>query len=184
MAKETRPRKIVMLAFEDAQILDITAPLQILGSANRGRRHPVYDIVLAAPQPGPFRTTEGLSLVAQAGYARGGAALLKDIDTLLVSGGEGVARARHDKTLLKLLKTGAAKARRVVSVCSGAFLLAEAGLLANRKATTHWSRVAQFAAEFPDVNLEPDAIFVRDGKIWTSAGVTAGMDLALALVRE
>ncbi len=179
-----KPRKIVMLAFEDAQILDITGPLQILGSANRGYEWPVYDIVLAAREPGPFRTTEGLSLVAGAGYARGGPALLKNIDTLMVSGGEGVDRARHDSSLLRLITSGAAQARRVVSVCSGAFLLAEAGLLEGRRATTHWSRVEQFGREFPGVALEPDAIFVRDGKIWTSAGVTAGMDLALALIRE
>ena len=184
MTKDPPTRKIVMLAFEDAQILDITGPLQILGSANRSRRRPVYEIVLAARETGPFRTTEGLSLVAGAGYAKGGAALLKNVDTLMISGGEGIERARHDKTLIGLIAKGAATARRVVSVCSGAFLLAEAGLLKDRRATTHWSRVAQFGAEFPGVTLEPDAIFVRDGKFWTSAGVTAGMDLALALVRE
>jgi len=174
-----RPRKIVMLGFEDAQILDITGPLQILGSANRGGA--AYDITLAAKTPGPFRTSEGLSLVAD---ARFGAALLKDVDTLMVSGGEGVDRLRQDKALIRLIADCARRARRVVSVCSGAFLLAEAGLLKGRRATTHWSRVPQFAREFPDVTLEPDAIFVRDGRIWTSAGVTAGMDLALALVRE
>lgn len=184
MAKDIPTRKIVMLAFEDAQILDIVGPLQILGSANRGRRRPIYDITLAARTPGPFRTTEGLSLVAAAGYARGGAALLRNVDTLMVCGGEGVDRARHDKALTSLLRKGAVTARRVVSVCSGAFALGEAGLLKGRRATTHWSRVEQFRAEFPDVTLEPDAIFVRDGKVWTSAGVTAGMDLALALVRE
>ena len=169
-----------MLAFEDAQILDITGPLQILGAANRGPRR-AYDIVLAAKTPGPFRTSEGLSLVAQARFDR---AALKDVDTLMIAGGEGVDRVRHDKALMKLLAEGATRARRVVSVCSGAFLLAQAGLLSGRRATTHWSRVAQLAREFPDVTLEPDAIFVRDGHIWTSAGVTAGMDLALALVRE
>ncbi len=178
----SKPRRIVMLAFEDAQILDITGPLQILGSANRGRRAPFYEIVLAAPEAGPFRTTEGLSLVAAAAYADAG--LLKDVDTLIVSGGEGIERARQDKTLLKLIRKGAARARRVVSVCSGTFLLAQAGLLKARRATTHWSRVEQFTREFPDVTLEPDAIYVNDGKLWTSAGVTAGMDLALALVRE
>ena len=174
-----RPRKIVMLGFEDAQILDITGPLQILGSANRGGA--VYDITLAAKTPGPFRTSEGLGLVADARFS---AALLKDVDTLMISGGEGVDRLRQDKALIRLIADCARRARRVVSVCSGAFLLAEAGLLKGRRATTHWSRVPQFAREFPDVTLEPDAIFVRDGRIWTSAGVTAGMDLALALVRE
>jgi transcriptional regulator GlxA family with amidase domain len=176
-----KPRKIVMLGFEDAQVLDITGPLQILGSANRGRRTPVYEIVLAAATAGPFRTTEGLSLVAQTAFT---ASLLKDVDTLLLAGGEGIDVARKDKALIDLIAKGAARARRVVSVCSGAFLLAETGLLDGRRATTHWSRVPQFAREFPNVTLEPDAIFVRDGRYWTSAGVTAGMDLALALVRE
>jgi transcriptional regulator GlxA family with amidase domain len=175
-----RPRKIVMLAFEDAQILDIVGPLQILAAANRAR--PVYDIVLATPRAGAFRTSEGLNLVAGAAWRDRG--LLKDIDTLLVAGGEGIDRARHDKALLRLLRAGARTARRVVSVCSGAFALAQAGLLDGRRATTHWSRAEQLRREFPAVTLEPDAIFVRDGKFWTSAGVTAGMDLALALVRE
>ncbi len=177
-----KARKLVMLAFEDAQILDITGPLQILGAANRGR--PAYDIVLAARKAGPFRTSEGLSLVAHAGYERGGAGLLRNIDTLMVSGGIGIERARRDKKLIGLIAAAAQSARRVVSVCTGAFLLAEAGLLKRRRATTHWSYVDRFRAAFPDTTLEPDAIFVRDGKFWTSAGVTAGMDLALALVRE
>ena len=176
-----KPRKIVMLAFEDAQILDIVGPLQILGAANRRKGAPAYEIVLAAKTKGPFRTSEGLSLVAD---ARFGTAVLKNVDTLMLAGGEGVDRVRRDKALIRLIRDGAATARRVVSVCSGAFLLAEAGLLSGRRATTHWSRVDQLAREFPDVTLEPDAIFVRDGKVWTSAGVTAGMDLALALVRE
>jgi len=173
-----------MLAFEDAQILDITGPLQLLGAANRGRKTPAYDVVLAAREAGPFRTSEGLSLVAQAGYRRDGRTLLRDVDTLMVSGGEGVDRAIRDKELLALLREGAARARRTVSVCSGALLLAAAGLLKGRRAATHWSRVEQLAREHPDTMLEPDAIFVRDGKVWTSAGVTAGMDLALALIRE
>src|SRR5580693_5985091 len=146
---EARPRRIVMLAFENAQILDITGPLQILGAANRGRSHPVYDIMLAARAKGPFRTTEGLSLVAGAGYARGHAALLRNIDTLMVAGGEGIDVARHDSALIRLIQSGARQARRTVSVCSGAFALAEAGLLNGRRATTHWSRVTQFQREFP-----------------------------------
>lgn len=175
-------KRIVMLAFEDAQILDITGPLQILGSPNRGRSTPRYEIVLAAPKAGPFRTTEGLSLVATASWSDPG--LLRGIDTLMVAGGEGIDRVRKDKTLLSLVRRAARQARRVVSVCTGAFALAEAGVLDGKRATTHWSRIEQFRREFPDVALEPDAIFVRDGKFWTSAGVTAGMDLALALLRE
>ena len=179
-----KPRKILMLAFEDAQILDITGPLQILGSANHGRAQPVYEIVLAARHKGPFRTNTGLSLVAGSAYGRRHASLIRDVDTLMVSGGDGVDRARHDTSLIETIKAGARIARRVASVCSGTFLLAQAGLLEGRRATTHWSRVERLHQEFPAIALEPDAIFVKDGNIWTSAGVTAGMDLALALVRE
>lgn len=167
-----------MLAFEDAQILDIVGPLQILGAANRGGRA-VYDIVLAAERAGPFRTSEGLSLVAGAGYADVG-----QVDTLMIAGGLGVDRARRDARLVRRIRESAKGTRRVVSVCTGAFLLGEAGLLDGRRATTHWSRTDELARDFPRVTLEPDAIFVRDGKLSTSAGVTAGMDLALALVRE
>jgi transcriptional regulator GlxA family with amidase domain len=174
-------RKVVMLAFEDAQILDITGPLQVLGAANRSRRGPVYDIVLAARKAGPLRTSEGLSLVADAAF---GKSLIRNVDTLMVAGGTGVDAMRADKMLIGLLREGAKTARRVVSICTGAFLLAEAGLLKGRRATTHWRMADKFRSAFPDVALEPDAIYVRDGKIWTSAGVTAGMDLALALVRE
>ncbi len=184
MSRLAKPKRIVMLAFEDAQILDIAGPLQVLGSANRGRQTPFYEVVLAARRPGPLRTSEGLSLVAGKGYARNGGALLRNVDTLMVCGGLGVDRAIQDPALIAVLRSGARKARRVVSVCSGALALAEAGLLAGKRATTHWSRVEDFAAAYPGTTLEPDAIFVRDGKMWTSAGVTAGMDLALALVRE
>ena len=177
-------KRIVMLAFQGAQILDIAGPLQVLGSANRGRKTPFYDVILAARRPGPFRTSEGLSLVAAKGYARDGEVLLRGIDTLMVCGGLGVDQALHDRNLIALLRKGVRRARRTVSVCTGALLLAKAGLLEGKRATTHWSRVQDLSTFSPRAILEPDAIFVRDGKIWTSAGVTAGMDLALALVRE
>lgn len=181
MAKTSKSKRVVLLAFEDAQILDITGPLQVLGSANRAHGSAFYEIVLAAPRPGPFRTSLGVNLIADAGYSD---SLLRGIDTLIVAGGEGVDRAAFDKTLISLLRKGARKARRTVSVCSGALLLAKAGLLDGKRATTHWSRVKQFARAYPETTLEPDAIYVRDGNVWTSAGVTSGMDLALALVRE
>lgn len=181
MAKASKLKRVVLLAFEDAQILDITGPLQVLGSANRAYGSSFYEIVLAASRPGPFRTSLGVNLIAEAGYSD---SLLRGIDTLIVAGGEGVDRAVRDKTLMSLLRKGARRARRTVSVCSGALLLAEAGLLKGKRATTHWSRVKQFSRAYPDTTLEPDAIYVRDENIWTSAGVTSGMDLALALVRE
>jgi transcriptional regulator GlxA family with amidase domain len=106
------------------------------------------------------------------------------LDTLMVAGGTGVHAATRDLGTVRGVALLAARSRRVTSVCTGAFLLAQAGLLTGRRATTHWGRCRAFAHRFPDVLIEPDRIFVRDGDVWTSAGVTAGMDLALALVED
>jgi transcriptional regulator GlxA family with amidase domain len=176
-----RPRKIVMLAFEGAQVLDITGPLQMFAAANVGLRREAYRIVIAARKGGPFATSSGMKLVANAAYTTAG--LMRGIHTLLVSGGEGTDAVLQDATLLKAIRSGAKAARRVASVCSGALLLAEAGVLAGKRATTHWARVGQLAG-YDGVAVESDAIYVRDGDIWTSAGVTAGMDLALAMIRD
>jgi transcriptional regulator GlxA family with amidase domain len=174
-------RRIVMLAFEGAQVLDITGPLQLFAGANTALKRPAYEIVLAARKPGPFTTSSGLKLVADAGYATRG--LFRSLDTLMVSGGEGCDTALKDRRLIAAVRSAAGRARRISSVCSGSLILAAAGLLANRRATTHWSRVGQLRG-FDGVIVEGDAIYVRDGRIWTSAGVTAGMDLALAMIRE
>jgi transcriptional regulator GlxA family with amidase domain len=106
------------------------------------------------------------------------------VDTLVVAGGGGVDRARHDPALTGWIAAAGAGARRVTSVCSGVFLLAAAGLLTGRRVTTHWRRAEQLAREHPEVLADCDPIFIRDGRVWTSAGVTAGMDLALALVED
>jgi transcriptional regulator GlxA family with amidase domain len=106
------------------------------------------------------------------------------VDTLIVAGGPGFMRALADRALLDWVATTAHKARRVASVCTGAFLLAEAGLLDGRRATTHWAAASELARRYPNVQVDADPIFRRDGAVWTSAGVTAGMDLALALVEE
>jgi transcriptional regulator GlxA family with amidase domain len=106
------------------------------------------------------------------------------VDTLIVAGGFGVNAAREDEALLNWLRERAGQARRVASVCSGALLLAAAGMLAGRRATTHWTRCAELARRHPDVIVESDPIFIRDGDVWTSAGITAGIDLALALVED
>jgi transcriptional regulator GlxA family with amidase domain len=119
----------------------------------------------------------GLGLATQA-LPRSGV----PVDTLILAGGYGVYAACENAALIRWIKARAAKARRVASVCSGAFLLATTGLLDGRRAVTHWGRCAEFARRFPAVHLEPDPIFIRDGDIWTSAGITAGIDLALALV--
>jgi transcriptional regulator GlxA family with amidase domain len=182
MKADRTGKAVVMLAFRDAQILDITGPLQILAAANdeRHKESPAYRLTLLAERKGAFATSSGLKLVADDKYA----ALPRTIDTLIVAGGEGVRTALRDEALLDTIKSGARRARRVCSVCTGAFLLAAAGLLKGKRATTHWRATKTLAGSFPDVTVEPDAIFVRDGRIWSSAGVTAGMDLALALLQE
>ncbi len=181
-----RPRRIVMFAFEGAQLLDVTGPLQILAAVNdeNPKDRPAYDIAIAAREKGEFKSSSGIKLVAGISYARPPRNFFEDIDTMLVSGGGGTVDAVRDKALIAAIRKAAPKSRRVASVCTGAFLLAAAGLLKNRRVTTHWASAHLLAKLHPDVSVDPDAIFVRDGKIWTSAGVTAGMDLALALVRE
>jgi transcriptional regulator GlxA family with amidase domain len=182
MAKDEPPKQIVMLAFADAQILDVTGPMQILAAVNdaRPREAPGYALTLLAATRGAFATSSGVRLVADGDYSQ----LPAQIDTLMVAGGAGVRTAMRNPHLRATIAAGAARARRVASVCTGAFLLANAGLLNGKRATTHWQSVELLARIYPDITVEPDAIFVRDGDIWTSAGVTAGMDLALALVRE
>ena len=178
--------RIAMLAFPDVQVLDVTGPLEVFSRASRlvcdeGRRGgQVYQVEIIGSKRGPFRTSSGLRLHADRGIGevRGG------IDPLLVAGGLGVGPCRSDPKLVGWIRRQAALVRRMASICTGAFLLAEAGLLRGRRATTHWNHCADFARDFPDVAVEPDTIFVRDGSLYTSAGVTAGMDLALALVEE
>ncbi|AVA25949.1 helix-turn-helix domain-containing protein [Rhizobium sp. NXC24] len=173
-------RHIEILAFEDAQLLDVTGPLQVFTSANEealaaGQPRP-YDAIAVAMN-GQTGTTSGLTLAT--------ALLPQDdepIDTLMVAGGVGVNKACEETALIDWIRRRSASARRIASVCSGAFLLAEAGLLDGRRAVTHWNRCREFSKRFPNVRLEPDPIFIQDGNIWTSAGVTAGIDLALALV--
>jgi transcriptional regulator GlxA family with amidase domain len=179
MSKAAKPHSVVMLAFEGAQALDVVGPMQVLAGVNDERPAPAYALTLLAEKPGPFATSGGLRLDADGGYA----ALPEKIGTLMVAGGT-VARALRDPAMMKAVREGARRAHRVVSICTGAFFLAAAGLLKGKRATTHWRSVDLLAKAFPDVTVEPDALFVRDGKVWTSAGVTAGMDLALALVRE
>ena len=175
-----------MLAFPDAQVLDVTGPLEVFAGTARalvaaGRHaHPAYQVELLAAQPGPLTTSGGLVLHATRGFA----SVAGGIDTLLVAGGIGSRTALKNEALLAWLRRMAPRVRRLASVCTGALVLAEAGLLDGRRATTHWGSCAQLAERYPRVRVEPDAIFVRDGHIWTSAGVTAGMDLALALVEE
>lgn len=174
---------MLMVCFPGAQILDVTAPLEVFSMATQAlalRGVPGYRLEVAAARRGPVVMSSGLRVMADLalGEVRG------PIDTLFVAGGEGVPAALRDRRLVSFVARCASRARRVAGVCSGAFLLAEAGLLAGRRATTHWASCERLARRYPDVQVEPDRIYVRDGEVYTSAGVTAGMDLALALLED
>ena len=178
-------RRVVVLAYAGCQSLDVTGPFEVFAGANRwaaAHRLPrPYAPELVAHGEGTVATESGLRLQADRGLgALRGAA----VDTLIVPGGAGADAASTDPALVDAVRRRAPKARRVAGVCTGAFVLAAAGLLDGRRATTHWSACAALAARFPAVRVEPDPIWVRDGAVWTSAGVTAGIDLALALVED
>jgi transcriptional regulator GlxA family with amidase domain len=173
-------RRIAILAFEGVQTLDVTGPWEVFSMANRIAGGDAYDIEIVAPRPDPIRTGSGLGIVPD----RTTAAVRGALDTLLVAGGEGVLAAIEDEPLVRWVKRTAGRSRRVASVCTGAFMLARAGLLDGRRAATHWASAAELARLHPSVEVDPEAIYVKDGDVWTSAGVTAGMDLALGLVEE
>jgi transcriptional regulator GlxA family with amidase domain len=173
-------RDVVLVVFPELQGLDLMGPAEVFAAANQEVGGPAYRIRVAASWTGPAATSSGVAIVAdeEVQSVRG------PIDTLVVVGGDGTRHAVADDHLVHHVARLARRARRVASVCSGAFVLAQAGLLDGRRATTHWSVCDLLATSFPAVDVEPDPIYVRDGNVWTSAGVTAGMDLALALVEE
>ena len=179
--RSTGPKSVVMLAFSKAQVLDIVGPMQILAAVNDEvpADEPAYTLTLLAEKKGPFTTNGGVKLVADGDYGQ----LPKRIDTRMVAGGTESVGLRNP-ALLRAIRLGAKRARRIVAICTGTLLVAAAGVLKNKRATTHWRSIEELARMFPDVEVENDALFVRHGNVWTSAGVTAGMDLALALVRE
>jgi len=178
--------RVAMLAYPDAQILDVVGPLEVFARASRWLRDnarrddDAYTIEILGLTRGRFTVSSGLRLHADRRFDEVG----RGLDTLLLAGGIGTDARLHDARLLRWIRRQAGFVRRLASVCTGSFFLAEAGLLEGRRATTHWSRCPRLAREYPGVTVEPDSIYVRDGSIWTSAGVTAGMDLALALVEE
>jgi transcriptional regulator GlxA family with amidase domain len=175
-------RRVVLVVFPDLQLLDLAGPLEVFAMADRFSDSEVseYATEVVSRDGGVIRASNGLEIGANRaiGACRG------PIDTLVVVGGRGVAQAIVDDRLVAWIRSAAQRSRRVTSVCSGAFLLARAGLLDGRSATTHWATCARLARLFPEVTVDPDPIFIRDGNVWTSAGVTAGMDLALALVED
>jgi transcriptional regulator GlxA family with amidase domain len=173
-----------MVTFPNVQLLDVVGPLEVFsgaGTAERDRgRGPGYAIEVVGPEAGTVRASSGLVLGVDRGYDD----RPETLDTLIVAGGIGTRAAVDDARLLDYVRAAAPRARRVCSVCTGTLLLAAAGLLDGRRVTTHWAFAETLAARFPRVRVEPDSIYVRDGDVWTSAGVTAGMDLALALVED
>jgi transcriptional regulator GlxA family with amidase domain len=181
-ASPRRPLPIWIVTFPDVQVLDVTGPLEVFALANRlsTGRVPRYEVSVLAAEAGAVSTSSGLSLLAGCGIRQA----TGPVDTLLIAGGQGTRAAMRDARLVSWIRRTAPRARRVASVCSGAFLLGEAGLLDGRRATTHWAVCDALQRRYPTAQVEPDPIFVRDGKISTSAGVTAGMDLALELVEE
>jgi transcriptional regulator GlxA family with amidase domain len=182
-SKETQ-RLIVVLAFEGVQLLDVAGPVQTFASANeiaQAASGVPYRIVVASRHGGPIRTSSGLPLLTEPVPRAVGKAC---IDTLIIPGGPGVHEALKDRWTVDWVHSQFSTARRVASVCTGAFLLAETGLLKGRRATTHWKSCNRLQERYPDIRVDRDPIYVREGRIWTSAGVTAGIDLSLALIEE
>lgn len=172
-------RKVLLLAYEGAQSLDLVGPLEVFTMANRFGASPPYEVVLASPAGGEIVCSSGLRMAGTTPMRDAP----QDLDTLLVAGGdEAGLRAMQDEGVVEWLGERAGSTRRVGSVCSGAFVLAAAGLLDGRRATTHWGSCEALRRFRPQLRLEPDAIFVADPPFYTSAGITAGIDLCLSFV--
>jgi transcriptional regulator GlxA family with amidase domain len=168
-----------VLAFDRFQSLDVTGPVEAFSIATRYFGGD-YEIELVTPDGAPARATSGLSLNADATIGD----VAGPIGTLVIAGGEGAGRAARDERVVAWVREAVGRSDRVASVCTGAFILAAAGLLDGRRATTHWDSCQRLAERHPQITVETDPIFVRDGNVLTSAGVTAGIDLALALIED
>ena len=170
------PRRVGILVFDGVKMLDVAGPAEVFGESNLSGAH--YEVATVSLNGGPVTSSMGLSLTATTSLAEAGA-----FDTVVIPGG-GFPRRPVGSELIDAATQLARGARRISSVCTGAFVLAACGLLAGRRATTHWAMAAELARRHPEVHVEPDAIWVRDGQIYSSGGVAAGIDLALALVEE
>lgn len=175
-------RRVAIIAFDDVNSLDVTGPIEVFHGASRalatsGARG--YDVGITTMDGAPVRCSSGITLGATWAMTD-----LAEVHTLLVAGGTGTRDAAEDQLLLAEVRRIAARSERVGSVCTGAFVLAAAGLLDDRSATTHWASVRRLVDQYPSIRVEPDSIYTSDGSIWTSAGVTTGIDLALAMVAD
>ena len=176
------PRRIALVCFPDCQSLDVTGPYEVFSAASRlAPAGQGSELCRLRPTPEPLRSESGLGLLPDGALAdfRPGP---KGLDTVIVCGGLGARRAVADALVLEQVRRLSRRARRTASVCTGAFVLAASGLLDGKRATTHWARCAKLARDYPKVRVEAAPIYIEDGAVWTSAGVTAGIDLALALV--
>ncbi|HWA80982.1 MAG TPA: DJ-1/PfpI family protein [Acetobacteraceae bacterium] len=179
--REIRTRTIAILAMPGVQMLDVSGPLDVFAEANAQAGSAAYRSIVVGCVPGEIRSSSGVRLVPDHVIGRDRD---EPIDTLLVAGRPNAAERPLEPHVAEWLRKTAARARRFGSICSGAFALAAAGLLDGLRVTTHWAVAQAFAAAYPEVTVDEDAIHVRDGKVRTSAGVTAGLDLALALIEE
>ena len=179
-----RSIRVAIAAYEGVSLLDLSGPLEALRMASTHPNHVGarlgYDCHVVSVRGGTVLTADGVGLVTKSI----GTLDRTSIDTLIVPGACNVDDVFRDRALIRWLRRRAGRCRRVCSVCIGTFLLAEAGLLRGRRATTHWMHCALLATRHPEITVEADAIYVRDGAIWTSAGVTTGIDLALALIEQ
>jgi transcriptional regulator GlxA family with amidase domain len=171
-------RTVVIFSFSGVQLLDIAGPAQAFTTANDEEGRPIYSVKLIALGPNSGQTASGLVLLPS------DAGLSRPIDTVILPGGPGIYALRSDRRAMRKLRSIASRARRICAVCTGAFGLAEIGLLQGRKAVTHWRSCGRLAKEYPGIEVDPDPLFLREGNVWTSAGVTAGIDLTLALIEE
>ena len=168
-------RRLALVIFPGFQLLDAAGPIAAFEIADRYRSGS-YELAVFAPGGGQVASSSGVKFAADP------LPKADDLDTIMISGGDGTRSLKELAAIVAWLKR--TPARRQTSVCSGAYVLAEAGLLDGRRATTHWSRTDDFARRYPKVKLDADRIFIRDGEVWTSAGITAGIDLALALIED
>lgn len=171
----TKTRVVVIVVFDGVKLLDLAGPAEVFAEANRFGAN--YSLEIASVDGDEVTTSIGTRLAATCSLSA-----IEFADTVVVAGGDNLIRRPIDPALVEALKIVPARTARLASVCTGSFILAQAGLLNGKRATTHWRHTARLARAFPEVHVEPDALFVRDGDVFTSAGVSSGIDLALALV--
>lgn len=186
LSSDSNPKAVYIVAYPGVEIIDVTGPMEVFAFANYGlmqsglRKQPAYELKVIAAQQGVVQSSCGLQIVADKAYSD----VQEGIDTLMVAGTTNIDCLLCDPALQTWIKAIAPKVRRLASVCTGAFLLAETGLLNGLTATSHWMFCERLAKDYPEVNVEADRIFVRDGAVSTSGGVTSGIDLALSMVEE